>query len=204
MEIKNVDGEIVIPITLLDDRQRKELTIRSVKAYIINPQLVKKAKIEYSKHFKFLRRHHIGPIVNDLWSVMHTMDGQDLFSYGDFHTDHNLLQYVYPGYGVTPYEKKIPFYRTQFPGIVKFTENRNRVEVHIPKEFQVPGRYTLLVKIEVEHTHRIHKDVWMIERNYGEFNILEPNYYYVYSEKDDDSAIVYAGQSDSNIVSVMS
>lgn len=202
MEIKNIDGEIVIPVTLLDDRQRKELTVRSVKAYIVNQKLVKKAKSEYSKQFKFLRRHHVGPIVNDLWSTMYTLNGQDLFSYGDFHTDHNLLQYVYPGYGVTPYSKRIPLYRTQFPGIVKFTNDRNVVEVHIPKEHQVPGTYTLKLEIIVEHTHRVHKDVWKIDMDCGEFNIFEPNYYYVYSEKDDDSAIVYAGDSH-EIVSVV-
>lgn len=203
MEVKNVNEELVIPVTLLDERQLRHLTVRSVKAFIVNHDLMRQAKRQYTKQFKFLRRHHIGPIVNDLLSVFHTMDGQSLFSHGNYHTDHNLLQYVYPGYGVTPFEKKIPLYRTYFPAIPEFTEDRNKVEVHIPKEFQVPGLYTLILKIEVEHTHRIHKDVWEITNEVGEFNILEPNYYFVYSEKNDDSAIVYAGESNEDIVSVM-
>lgn len=202
MKIKNVDGELIIPVTLLDSRQSKYLTVRQVRAYIVNKELVKKTAREYSKHFRFLRSHKIWPVVNDLWSIMHTTNGQDLFQYGDFHTDHNLLQYVYPGYGVAPYEKRIPFYRTQFPGIVKFTANRNVINVHIPKEYQVPGVYNLVVKIEVEHTHRVHKDVWEIELDCGEFNIIGSEYHYVYSEADDDSAIVYAGTSESDIVTV--
>jgi len=62
--------------------------------------------------------------------------------------------------------------------------------------------YNLVVKIEVEHTHRVHKDVWEIELDCGEFNIIGSEYHYVYSEADDDSAIVYAGTSESDIVTV--
>lgn len=210
MEIRNVGGELIIPVKLLNDRQLKYVTVRSVKAYFVNHKLIKYAKQKYVKSFKFLRRHHVGPIVNDLESLIHTMDGQDLFSYGHFHNDHNLLQYVYPGYGVTPYEKKLPLYRTYFPGIVKFTKDRNVVNVHLPVEHQAPGEYTLIVKIEVEHTHHIHKDAWMITLNVGELTLptdVEPEpdvdtSYYVYSDKDDDSAIVYSSTSDSDIVTV--
>ena len=91
MEIKNINGELVIPVTLFNERQSKYLTIRSVKAYLVNHKLLRYAKQKYVKSFKFLRRHHVGPIVNDLQSVMHTMNGKDLFGFGEFHLDHNLL-----------------------------------------------------------------------------------------------------------------
>lgn len=211
MEIKNINGELVIPVTLFNERQYKYLTIRSVKAYLVNHKLLRYAKQQYVKSFKFLRRHHVGPIVNDLQSVMHTMNGKDLFGFGEFHLDHNLLQYVYPGYGVTPYEKKLPLYRTQLPCIVKFTDDRNKVNVHVPVEHQIPGEYTLMLKVEVQYTHHLHLDAWIITLVHGDLTLptdIEPEpepieeNYYVYSDQNDDAAIVYSSTSNSDIVTV--
>ena len=129
MNIFEMDGktDFVVQLPLLNQDQLKRLTIRNVYAYWINKKRYAHAKKMYSTQFKFLRRFPLGPVVNDVPSVIRTLKNVQLFGRDGLKI--GTISNVYPGYGLEPFKQNLAVLSAIQKGRIKHTTDRNTVEV---------------------------------------------------------------------------
>lgn len=190
-ELDNVnDFEVTLPI--LNEDLENKLTVRQVYAFWVNQYRYEEAKKMYATQFKFLRREPIGPIVNNVPSILHTLHKVNLFAKDGL--KHGVIRNVYPGYGLEPFKQNLSVISALCKGRTKRTQNRNTITAVFPaSEQKEPGIYNLLLLAEVCDFEGKQHEVWLIEIDNQELlNLIEkdPNYSVVYSEKDDNSQYV--------------
>ena len=148
-----IGNDIRLDVQLIYNNINEQVNINSVKAFIINDTKRKEIEDELIKKPKFINRFPIEPFVDTYSSNAYDVKSSGRPTWNVFPCD--CSQYIYPGFGVYPdWDHVYGFDRfkdiTKYRAKVKYTEERDTIQVFFPAEAQLfTGKYSLVIVAKI-------------------------------------------------------
>lgn len=196
-----IGSDIMFSVKILGARDARKVGVQSVEAYFINKDLQEKYHNEYvarkeaqkkreeekkqreedfRKHFKFLRRYPVTPLVNDFRSTICCLNNPCHYGYNTLPIQ--AYYHVYDGFGVVPFKEHHDHHHKPIKdesivrGDIYYTEDRSTIEVYFPATRQKHiGTYDLILNVKVADRNFSYENIREFTIDYSEFIKLTPH-----------------------------